>query len=166
MEKVYQATQNNHPTQEMMITIVTVIVTFALEVFSFMDDQNPVLLYLDHLFTLLLPHFTLMMNAISWGDTCIEDSWILNVVDYLDLYDVGPITFTILIVMVVLLLISAICDLFTHFFWSVFMGLLGCGAIFYIILIDAIVQTVSSPLELALFVGKFILLVILEYELL
>ena len=145
-----------------MITVATVLVTLVLELISFVADENPILVYLDHLFTFLLPHFTLKMNAINWGDTCIEQSQILDIINYFDLYKVGPATFGVVIGTLILLLVSVTCELLSNFAWTVFVGLVLCASVFYIVFIDAVVLTVSSPLELMLFISKFIFLVILE----
>ena len=146
MQQVERQTSGEGQMQEVMITVATVIVTLLLELISFVEDDNPILVYLDHLFTLLLPHFTLRMNAINWGDTCIERSSILDIISYSNLSRIGPIAFGVVILVLLMGLASVTCQLLSSLWWTLLGGLLMCAALFYIVFIDAVVLTVSSPL--------------------
>lgn len=116
---------------------------------------------LDNLFTILLPHFTLFINTVNWGDLCIEDSDIFNVVDY-DMLGIVPIiTFSWIVGMVVIFIILLSCQIHYNSPVIFIYGCFLCLLALYLITVDLISFYCSPKLVLILFECKFAVMAIL-----
>ena len=59
---------------------------------------------------MLLPHFTLFINTVSSGDLCIEDSMMLNVMEFYFMSLIEYISVAVIMLMLALLFLLLICD--------------------------------------------------------
>ena len=93
---------------------------------------------LDNLITLLLPHFSLYVNTISWGDLCIQESPILNILDFTIMGQIGYITISCFVILLFLLMLLIGCKVKMNspliLLYGFLVGLFSC----YVIAIDII----------------------------
>ena len=81
MERMQDLTTHHNQWLETPIAGITLAAGLIIELIGFVSENN-ILILLDYLLTMLLPHFTLFINTVSWGDLCIEDSMVLNVMEF------------------------------------------------------------------------------------
>lgn len=71
MQQVETVIKNEYLYFEVVMVGLTLSMSLTIELISFVSD-NEILMILDNVITLLLPHFSLYVNTISWGDLCIQ----------------------------------------------------------------------------------------------
>ena len=116
---------------------------------------------IDNLFTLLLPHYTLYINTVSWGDQCVGDSDIFNVLDYTIMGLIPYITLACVVGLMVLLLLLVGCQVDRNNPFVFMYALLVSIFSLYLITIDMISFYCSPQLVLILFWCKFAVMGIL-----
>lgn len=70
MEKIQLVTLRHNQGLEVPLAVLAFVIGVIIELIGFINESDTVVL-LDNLFTLLLPHFTLFINTVNWGDLCI-----------------------------------------------------------------------------------------------
>lgn len=106
---------------------------------------------------MLLPHFTLLVNTVSWGSSCIEYSSILDIFEYLFLDKIGFITLGATLLLLILYLGMAALGLEGDLSQFCF-GLIVSIYLVYVLIIDFISFYCSPTLILLLFLTKFVIL--------
>lgn len=131
--------------------------SFIIEMISF-AYTNELLSNLDLAINLLLPHFTLMMNAIKWGDICILHSPILNILQYSVLSYTGQLTFGTVCILVIVYGLMEATGLMKIWWCSLIFAAVVCLEIAWILILNLAIIMNSSTIAGFIFIFKTILL--------
>ena len=104
---------------------------------------------------MLLPHWTLFINTVSWGDLCVEDSLAFKLIGYELMGFIGYITCASLVTAIVILFLLLIFSADPNGPVFFIYGCLCCLFLFYLVTV-AIVNLYCSPyIVRILFYAKF-----------
>ena len=81
MQKVKNLTLHHSQLFEIPLVAFTLLAGIFIEILGFLTESQ-VLIVIDNLLTMLLPHWTLYINTVSWGDLCVEDSLVFKILGF------------------------------------------------------------------------------------
>lgn len=139
---------------EVPLVALTLLAGFLIELLSFLTDSDAVVL-LDNLLTMLLPHFGLFINTVSWGDLCIESSLVFQIVGFDLMGKIGFITLGTMVALIIMLFVLLICDFNPNGPVFFLYGCVGCLFLFYVVTVDIVSLYCSPYIVRILFYSKF-----------
>ena len=154
MIKVKNRTLHHSQVFEIPLVAFTLLAGIFIEILGFATESQA-LFVVDNLLTMLLPHWTLYINTVSWGDLCVEESLVFKIVGFEIMGKIGYITCGALVLVILTLFVLLVCNADPNGILFFCFGCVCCLVVFYIISVDIINLYCSPYIVRIVFYSKF-----------